>query len=127
MRVGVTKKDYHKKVKAVSGPLYSSFQVKKGRAEVVFTHVGSGLMVGYKDLLKETVLVNEPLKWFEIMDEDGEWKAAEAKIISKNKVAIWNVLVSNPINVRYAWSGNPEGANLYNKEGLPASVFSTER
>jgi sialate O-acetylesterase len=25
--------------------------------------------------------------------------------------------------VRYAWADNPEGANLYNKEGLPASPF----
>jgi sialate O-acetylesterase len=25
--------------------------------------------------------------------------------------------------VRYAWADNPEGANLYNKEGLPAEPF----
>jgi sialate O-acetylesterase len=25
--------------------------------------------------------------------------------------------------VRYAWADNPEGANLYNNEGLPASPF----
>jgi len=28
--------------------------------------------------------------------------------------------------VRYAWANNPEGANLYNKEGLPASPFRTD-
>jgi sialate O-acetylesterase len=30
------------------------------------------------------------------------------------------------VYVRYAWADNPDGANLYNKEGLPASPFSTE-
>lgn len=28
--------------------------------------------------------------------------------------------------VRYAWADNPAGANLYNKEGLPASTFRTD-
>ena len=27
------------------------------------------------------------------------------------------------MSVRYAWANNPEGANLYNKKGLPASPF----
>jgi sialate O-acetylesterase len=29
----------------------------------------------------------------------------------------------NPVFVRYAWADHPQGANLYNKEGLPASPF----
>ncbi|MDO5971800.1 sialate O-acetylesterase [Flavivirga aquimarina] len=119
-------KDYHKKVKAVSGPLYKSFEIKNNKIEVAFTHTGTGLMVGHKHLLDEAVLVDEPLKWFEIVGEDGEWKPAEAKIVSEHKIEVWNVSITNPLHVRYAWSGNPEGANLYNKEGLPASVFSTE-
>jgi len=28
--------------------------------------------------------------------------------------------------VRYAFSMNPAGANLYNREGLPASPFRTD-
>jgi sialate O-acetylesterase len=31
--------------------------------------------------------------------------------------------VKNPVAVRYAYDANPEGANLYNREGLPASPF----
>jgi len=31
-----------------------------------------------------------------------------------------------PAAVRYAWSMNPAGANLYNAEGLPASPFRTD-
>jgi sialate O-acetylesterase len=34
--------------------------------------------------------------------------------------------VANPVAVRYAWSMNPAGANLYNKEGLPAVPFRTD-
>jgi len=34
--------------------------------------------------------------------------------------------VSEPVAVRYAFSMNPVGANLYNKEGIPASPFRTD-
>jgi sialate O-acetylesterase len=30
------------------------------------------------------------------------------------------------VAVRYAWAANPEGANLVNSDGLPASVFRTD-
>ncbi|CAH8281444.1 sialate O-acetylesterase [Mariniflexile fucanivorans] len=120
-------KDYNKKVDAVSGPLYKSKKVKGNKIQLQFTEVGSGLTVANKHLLNEAVSVNEPLKTFEIVGEDGKWQPAEAKIISKNKIEVWNAAVSNPTNVRYAWAGYPEGANLYNKEGLPAAVFSTEK
>ena len=32
----------------------------------------------------------------------------------------------NPVAVRYAWETNPEGCNLANKEGLPASPLRTD-
>lgn len=121
------KKDYHKKVAAVSGPLYKSKKIKGNKVQIKFTEVGSGLMVAKKSLLEAAILVSEPLEWFEIVGKDGEWKPAEAKIVSKNKIEVWNTSMNNPVNVRYAWSGYPKGANLYNKEGLPAAVFSTEK
>jgi sialate O-acetylesterase len=34
--------------------------------------------------------------------------------------------VPKPVAVRYAYSVNPAGANLYNQEGLPASPFRTD-
>ena len=34
--------------------------------------------------------------------------------------------MKKPAAVRYAWASNPEGANLINSEGLPASVFRTD-
>jgi sialate O-acetylesterase len=37
-----------------------------------------------------------------------------------------NGKLTAPVAVRYAWQNNPEGCNLYNKEGLPASPFRTD-
>lgn len=90
-----------------------------------FDHVGSGLMVGKKNLMDPTVEAEEPLRRFQICGEDRKWKWAAAKIVGKNKVKVWHSEISNPVEVRYAWSSNPEGANLYNKEGLPTSAFKT--
>jgi sialate O-acetylesterase len=33
--------------------------------------------------------------------------------------------VAKPVAVRYAWGNNPD-ANLFNKEGIPASPFRTD-
>jgi len=119
--------DYGIKVSAVSGPLYHSHKIKKDKIEVKFSEVGSGLMVANKILTNAAVAVNQPLSWFEIVGKDGVWHKAKAKIISDNKIVVWSNFVQNPINVRYAWSATPEGANLYNKEGLPAAIFSTTK
>jgi len=50
---------------------------------------------------------------------------AKAKIADRDTVAVWSDDVAEPVAVRFAWASNPAGANLYNKEGLPASVFRT--
>jgi sialate O-acetylesterase len=39
---------------------------------------------------------------------------------------VWSDQVARPVAVRYAWASNPQGCNLYNKEGLPASPFRTD-
>lgn len=35
-------------------------------------------------------------------------------------------LLAQPVAVRYAWAINPSGANLYNRDGLPAAPFRTD-
>ena len=119
------KNDYNV-VTPVSGPLFRSKSISGDRIEIEFDEVGEGLMVGRKVLLNEAYEVRESLSWFEIMGRDGVWKEAQAKIMSKNKIEVWNEDVSNPLHVRYAWSAYPEGANLYNRDGLPAAVFTSE-
>ncbi|UOQ96416.1 beta galactosidase jelly roll domain-containing protein [Hymenobacter sp. 5317J-9] len=97
------------------GPLYQSMQVAGNKATLSFTSTGSGLMAKG----------GEPLKGFAIAGPDKKFVWAQARI-EGNKVVVWSDQVPNPTVVRYAWADNPEGVNLYNKEGLPASTFTTE-
>ncbi|MGJ8641099.1 MAG: sialate O-acetylesterase [Opitutaceae bacterium] len=117
---------YGKEALVCSGPLYKEAKVVDEKVYIKFDHVGSGLMVGNKHLMDPTVEVDEPLKRFQICGSDGIWKWATAEIHSKDIVVVSNKDIPHPVEVRYAWSANPEGANLYNKEGLPASVFKTD-
>jgi sialate O-acetylesterase len=64
------------------------------------------------------------LNCFEITGIDDEFFPAEAKLVN-NTIVVWSDKVAKPVAVRYAWSNNPEGVNLYNKEGLPSSPFRT--
>lgn len=98
----------------MSGPLFEEADEKDGRMILSFEHA-EGLKT--RD--------GGPLKRFEIKPEDGAWVWAEAQI-EDGKVIVWSEQVEDPAAVRYAWAENPEGANLVNAEGLPASCFTTE-
>jgi sialate O-acetylesterase len=104
---------YNNKKIVASGPLYQSMSIKDNKVTLTFTDTGSGLKPVDK------------LKGFAIAGADGKFVWANA-IIENNKVVAWSDSVSNPVEVRYAWSNNPD-ANLYNKEGLPASPFTTKK
>jgi len=80
-----------------------------------FTNVGSGLMAQG----------GGELKGFAVAGADRQFVWAQAKI-DGNKIIVWKDKIANPVAVRYAWADNPEGANLYNKDGLPASPFRTD-
>lgn len=97
-----------------SGPLYKSSIVSGDSVLLAFDHVGGGLVS--RD--------GEPLGRFEIAGADGKYYPAEARIVG-NTVSVRHKAVPRPERVRYAWADNPEGANLYNKEDLPASPFQT--
>ncbi|MDA3821365.1 MAG: hypothetical protein PF450_01945, partial [Bacteroidales bacterium] len=56
--------------------------------------------------------------------EDKKFKWGRA-IIKNNEVIVWCEGISQVKYVRYAWADNPDFANLYNKEGMPASPFKT--
>ncbi len=99
-----------------SGPLYDSVEFKDGKAYISFTSEGTGLMVrdkyGY-------------VKGFAIAGADKKFKWAKAKV-EGDRVVVWSEEVPDPVAVRYAWANNPDDANLYNKENLPASPFRTD-
>ena len=56
---------------------------------------------------------------------DKKFTAAES-IIDGETLLVWHPQVTRPAAVRYAWADNPEGCNLVNAAGLPASPFRTD-
>jgi len=105
---------YGEKNLVSSGPIYKSMTIKGNHAILSFTSVGSGLTA------------KGELKGFAIAGSDNKFVWAKARIVG-DKVVVWNDGIKNPVSVRYAWADNPEGANLRNKEGLPASPFRTNK
>ncbi|MFD3001958.1 sialate O-acetylesterase [Pontibacter toksunensis] len=106
---------YDDKKVVSSGPLFQSAEVDGNKIILSFTNVGSGLVSNDE----------EELSWFAIAGADKEFVWAKARI-EGDKVVVWSEEVPEPKYVRYAWADNPAGANLYNKEGLPASPFRTD-
>ena len=117
---------YGKKDVVPCGPLYKSHQIQGNTIRISFDHVGTGLMAGKKEGLAPTVEVQGgPLKRFAVAGADKSWHWAEA-VIDGETVVVKSPDVENPVAVRYAYTMNPVGANLYNKEGIPASPFRTD-
>ncbi len=98
-----------------SGPVYSSHAVEGHQVRVRFQHVGGGLMARG----------GNAVSGFALAGEDGVWHWAEGRI-EADAVVVESPQVSQPVAVRYAWADNPDRANLYNAEGLPAIPFRTD-
>jgi len=119
-------KDYGKEDLVYSGPLYQGMKVEGDKIRISFDHTGSGLMVGKKEGLEPVEEVKDgELKRFAVAGADRKWHWAEA-VIDGDTVVVSCDEVKEPAAVRYAFSMNPQGCNLYNKEGLPASPFRTD-
>lgn len=110
------KKIAYQQAPVYSGPIYESMRIEGNRIRIQFKHIGSGLMVkdryGY-------------VTGFAIAGTDSQFVWAKAEI-DGNDIVVFNDRISQPIAVRYGWADNPDDANLYNKEGLPASPFRTD-
>jgi sialate O-acetylesterase len=99
-----------------SGPTLKKTEIVNNTIELTFNNIGSGLIA------KETGVLTH----FAIADENKKYVWADAHI-EGNKIIVSSTMIDHPKYVRYAWADNPVGANLYNKEGLPASCFNTEK
>ncbi len=109
-----------------SGPSFESFSIEGDSILLNFNHKGSGLVAKG----------DSKLKGFAIAGDDGKYVWAEAKIVTRSNgwkfwqkqelVEVSSPEVSAPKSVKYGWADNPDSINLYNKEGLPASPFSTD-
>ncbi len=120
-------KQYGKKDLVYSGPIFKAMKQEGDALRLSFDHVGSGLIVGIKEGKKPAREDKDgKLQRFAIAGADGKWFWADAKIDDNGTVVVSNPKVSKPVAVRYAFSQNPAGANLYNREGLPACPFAAE-
>ncbi len=97
-----------------SGPVYLAHRFEEGRIRVRFTHIGGGL-----------VSPTGQLEGFALAGADRKFHPAQARIEGRT-IVVGSGQVPNPEALRYGWSADAGKANLYNREGLPASPFRTD-
>ncbi|MCR5165176.1 MAG: sialate O-acetylesterase, partial [Thermoguttaceae bacterium] len=118
-------KDYGKDIPYAS-PMFKEMKVEGNKAILTFENVYDGLVVGKQNVREFSVEPDGKLQRFAVAGADGKFFWADAKIVGKDQVEVSAQEVAEPVNVRYAFQQNPEGCNLYNSAGFPASPFSTE-
>ncbi len=99
-----------------AGPLFQSASIDSDRIVISFNNTGSGL----------TTSDGEAPHEFAIAGEDKKFVWAKARI-EGNKIILSSDAVKAPQYIRYAWADDPVNPNLYNKEGLPAAPFRTDK
>jgi hypothetical protein len=104
--------------RATCGPVYRSHKVEGRMIRIAFNHVGKGLAFRH----------GNALQGFEIAGADGKWQWGTARI-DGDTIVVSSKQVTRPASVRYAFSENrkPSFANLFNKDGLPALMFTSAR
>ena len=108
-------------------PIYQTHTVEGGKIRVHFDTGGSPLIVGKKDGLNPVQPTpGAKLDWFEIAGADRKWAWADAVFDGEDSVLVSSPEVPAPTAARYAWAINPQGCNLYNQSGLPATPFRTD-
>lgn len=97
-----------------SGPLFRQAVPEAGAMRVWFNHSSSGLAVKGGELTG-----------FEVAGTDGKFVPAQARVEGQSVVAT-SAAVGEPRYVRYGWAADPK-CNLFNRDGLPASPFTSMR
>jgi sialate O-acetylesterase len=102
-----------------AGPTFHKLRIEKEKAIVSFDAQGEPLTVRSGG--------NAPgnaVNGFEIAGADMRYQPAQARI-DGDHVVVSSDAVAHPVAVRYAWSDNPDQANLTHRDGLPAVPFRT--
>lgn len=108
------KNQYGENELVASGPLFKKVTASGNGLLITFDFAGTGLIAAPGGLNN-----------FEIAGADKVFVKADAQIYGDN-VLVSNASVIKPIYVRYAWSDSSSGT-LFNKEGLPAATFTSEK
>ena len=109
---------YGKQVQANS-PVASKASGQGPMAIIEFDEVGDGLEVRMKEGDRY-----EMVRSLAVEDTNGQWHWAIGILHpSNNSLMVMNPAGTEIRTVRYAWSSNPDDANLYSKGGLPTTPF----
>jgi len=115
-------------------PLYKSHKVEGPAIRVSFTDDAKpGLMVAIKDgFAPPTPTPDAKIQWLSIQAKDGSWHWADGRIdpstssgLAADTLLVTSEDVKEPIAVRYAYTAQPNGHILYNKDGMPVGPFTT--
>ncbi|MGJ8692298.1 MAG: sialate O-acetylesterase [Thalassotalea sp.] len=107
-------KDYGYDMNADS-PRYDAIEFNGNKVIITFKNVGTKLYAFDTDTIVG----------FAIAGIDKKFINAQAKIISKNKIAVSAKEITMPVAIRYGWEDNPI-VNLYDKSGLPVTPFRSD-
>jgi len=102
---------YEEQDLVASGPQEVCYKIRNKQVEILFDSVGNGLSSKGAELAE-----------FAIKGTNTPWQWTNARLDGES-VFVDRMGAQEPIAIRYAWSDNPEDANLFNAEGLPASPF----
>jgi len=100
-----------------TGPRYKSYEIDGDGIIIRFSHTGKGLVAKDK---------YQYIKGFTIASADKKFHWARAELVGAATVRVYSDRVKSPVAVRYSWANNPDQANLYNSEKLPANPFRTD-
>lgn len=99
-----------------NGPHYAGYTLEGNKIRIRFTEVGGGLVITDPETGIRTCYV---------AGSNRKFVPAQATI-DGDTLLVHATNIPAPKAVRYAWATNPDGCNLYNMEGLPASPFRTD-
>ncbi|SHF85271.1 sialate O-acetylesterase [Arenibacter palladensis] len=112
MAIQALSKVYGKDIQS-DGPRYKSHFIQ-GNTLIVNLEEVNGLLSSTN---------NDSICGFELAGKEGEFYDAQARIHG-DQIYIASKKIESPIEVRYAWSDNPE-CFIYDSEELPLAPFST--
>jgi sialate O-acetylesterase len=107
-------------------PLYAKHVIEGSSIRVSFdNNAQNGLMVAAKEGFPPPVPTPDAaIQWLSIQGKDGTWHWADGRI-DGSELVVSSKDVAEPIAVRYAYTQQPNGKLLYNKDGQPVGPFST--
>ena len=102
-----------------AGPTYKSHVVEGGTVRIHFDHVGAGLIAATNGVVTQ-------LQGFAVAGSNGVFTWAKATLDGGNVVLDYKA-GDQQVAIRYACAEEIPWANLFNRDGLPAPTFRTDR